>query len=119
MPPVVLHEKTKGTFDVVDGKQRLTSLLGFYMNRKNAQFPGDPAVREKMMNILPGLAKLSKLDESYQVMNGLSFDDLSLDRQRAFESYTISYMVVPLGTPKADVFEVYEDINSGGEELTQ
>jgi 5-methylcytosine-specific restriction endonuclease McrA len=27
-------------------------------------------------------------------------------------------MVIPLNTPKADVFEVYEDINSGGEYLT-
>ena len=27
-------------------------------------------------------------------------------------------MVIPFKTPKADVFEVYEDINSGGENLT-
>jgi Protein of unknown function DUF262 len=119
MPPLVLHEKSKGIFDVVDGKQRLTTLLGFYMNRKHARFPGDPEVREKMLQFLPGLAKLSRLDESYQALNGLCFDDLDLDRQRAFESYAISYMVIPLDTPKADVFEVYEDINSGGEHLTQ
>ena len=118
IPPLVLHEKKKGCFDVVDGKQRLTSLLGFYMNRKQARFPGDPAVREKMLKILPGLATLTKLDESYQALNGLTFDDLSEERQRAFESYSISYMVIPLNTPKADVFEVYEDINSGGEDLT-
>ena len=34
IPPLVLHERKKGIFDVVDGKQRLTTLLGFYMNRK-------------------------------------------------------------------------------------
>ena len=119
IPPLVLHEKKKGCFDVVDGKQRLTSLLGFYMNRKQAQFPGDPGVRDKMLKILPDLATLAKLDESYEALNGLTFDDLAVDRQRAFESYSIAYMVIPLNTPKADVFEVYEDINSGGEDLTQ
>lgn len=89
------------------------------MNRKQARFPGDPDMREKMQKYLPALRKLSKLDESYEALNGLSFDDLDLDRQRSFESYSISYMVIPLDTPKADVFEVYEDINSGGENLTQ
>lgn len=89
------------------------------MNRKHAKFPGDPELRGKMMKLLPSLAKLSKLDESYQALNGLTFDDMDLERQRAFESYAISYMVIPLDTPKADVFEVYEDINSGGEDLTQ
>ena len=76
-------------------------------------------VREKMVKILPGLANLSKLDESYEELNGLSFDDLTKDRQRAFESYTISHCVIPFGTRPPDVFEVYEDINSGGEDPTQ
>jgi HNH endonuclease len=40
-------------------------------------------------------------------------------RQGAFACYSISYLVVPLGTPKSDVYEVYEDINSGGTDLTQ
>ncbi|CAB9511662.1 Inherit from COG: conserved protein [Seminavis robusta] len=119
IPPLVLHEKSKGVFDVVDGKQRLTTLLGFFMSRKDARFPGDPVIKEKMIKLLPSLSRLSKLDESYEALNGLSFDDLDLDRQRAFESYAMSYMVIPLDTPRADVFEVYEDINSGGTDLTQ
>ena len=87
LPPLVLHETSKGIFDVVDGKQRLTTLLGFYMNRKDARLPtGDIVLRDKMLQLLPGLRRLSKLDESYESLNGLSFDDLSLERQRAFES---------------------------------
>jgi Protein of unknown function DUF262 len=119
IPPLILHERSKGIFDVVDGKQRLTTLLGFYMNRKGAQFPSDPVLREKLIKILPSVGRLSKLDESYKALNGLVFDDLDPARQGAFECYSISYLVVPLGTPKSDVYEVYEDINSGGTDLTQ
>lgn len=117
IPAVVLHEVSKGVFDVVDGKQRLTSLLGFYLNSETASLPKDP-IRSKLQAFLPQLAKLSKLEESYEVLNNISFDDLTEERQKAFKSYTISYMVIPRNTPKTDVFEVYEDINSGGEDLT-
>jgi hypothetical protein len=117
VPPVVLHEVSKGVFDVVDGKQRLTSLLGFYLNSKEAQLPRRPNM-DKLQSFLPQLASLSKLDESYESLNGLSYDALSEERQLAYQSYKVSFMVIPLNTPKTDVFEVYEDINSGGEDLT-
>lgn len=121
LPPIVLHEKKKGSYDVVDGKQRLTSLLGFYLNGSGHTLLDakmDPTFYEKLRKVLPDLKHLSKLDESYEKMNGLSFDDLSDDRQRAFEGYKVSYFIIPLNTPKTDVFEVYDDINSGGEDLT-
>eukprot|EP00429_Kryptoperidinium_foliaceum_P111032 CAMPEP_0176295494 /NCGR_PEP_ID=MMETSP0121_2-20121125/57697_1 /TAXON_ID=160619 /ORGANISM="Kryptoperidinium foliaceum, Strain CCMP 1326" /LENGTH=121 /DNA_ID=CAMNT_0017636577 /DNA_START=319 /DNA_END=684 /DNA_ORIENTATION=- len=34
--PIVLHEQSKGHFDVVDGKQRPTSILGFYLGEDTA-----------------------------------------------------------------------------------
>lgn len=117
IPPVVLHEVSKGVFDVVDGKQRLTSLLGFYLNSKNAKLPTEP-IRSKLAAFLPQLATLQKLEESYEALNNVSFDDLSEERQRAFKHYQLTYMIIPKNTPKTDVFEVYEDINSGGEDLT-
>ena len=55
---------------------------------------------------IPNLKQLSKLDESYEALNGLSFDELSEGRQKALESYGLTYMVIPLNTPKPDVFEV-------------
>ena len=70
-----------------------------------------------MDKILPELACLSKLDESYEKLNGLCYAALSDERKAAYESYSITYVVIPHGTPKPDVFEVYEDINSGGEDL--
>jgi Protein of unknown function DUF262 len=118
IPPVVLHEVSKGVFDVVDGKQRLTSLLLFYLNSKDAHLPKQQPNMEKLQSLLPQLATLhKKLDESYASLQDLSYDELSDERKRD-QSYKISYMVIPLNTPKTDVFEVYEDINSGGAYLT-
>lgn len=107
VPNVVFHEKKKGVFDVVDGKQRLSSLLSFLLADDN----------EHVYQNLPPFHQLAKLDDDYAVLNGLRFQDLTLDRQNAFEAYTISASVIPHDTPKHDVFSVYEDINSGGEEL--
>lgn len=71
-----------------------------------------------MVSLQPHLQRLCKLDESYADLVGLSFDDLSGDRQNAFKSNYISYMVIPYQAPKNDVFGVDEDMNSGGEDLT-
>jgi hypothetical protein len=50
-PTVVLHENKKGHYDVVDGKQRLTSLLGFFLNGEdNMPLEVDTRFREKMDN---------------------------------------------------------------------
>ena len=69
-----------------------------------------------MDKILPELACLSKLDESYEKLNGLCYAALSDEQKGACGSYSITYVVIPHGTTKPDVFEVYEDISSGGED---
>lgn len=61
---------------------------------------------------------MRKLDENYEDLEGLSYDQLSQDRQFALQSYTLPCTIIPLGTPKTEVFSCYEDINSGGEDLT-
>ena len=105
MPAILLHEKEKGCYEVVDGKQRLCSLLTWYLTSS------DPSLLNKKK--LPEFDKLSKLDEDYSDLDGLSFRDLTDTRQKAFESYCITYLIIPFGTDPADVFEVYSDINSG------
>ena len=57
---MVLHERKKGQYDVVDGKQRLTSLLGFYLNGQKRAVPRvplnvDKRLKENMEKILPKL----------------------------------------------------------------
>lgn len=116
IPPIVLHEKEKGKYDVIDGKERLTTILAWYLHRNDATRPTS-TISMQLTNKIPSLNVLSKLDESYERLNGLSFDALTESRKRSFDCYTITYAVVPHLTPKSDVFEVYEDINSGGQNL--
>jgi Protein of unknown function DUF262/HNH endonuclease len=113
VPGVVLHEKTKGKFDVVDGKQRLTTLMSFYMA---SEYPPtyQTVIREKMGKPFDSLIKL---DENYDSLVGLKFDDLSEDRKNAYRAFSIPCTIIPYDTPKHEVFSVYEDINSGGEDL--
>lgn len=118
VPPVVLHEKEEGVFDVVDGKQRLTSMLGFLLNgRKYQARLKELALQPKLEKILPQLKELVQLDESYQGISGLTFDLLPPKRQSSYDMFTLAYVKIPMDTPSTDVFEVYDDINSGGENL--
>ena len=58
------------------------------------------------------------LNRSIAELNGLSFQDLSKERQCAYMKFSLTYTLLPKDTPKEDVFDVYCDINCGGEDIT-
>eukprot|EP00977_Amphora_coffeiformis_P005451 scaffold1162_cov170-Amphora_coffeaeformis.AAC.9 len=115
IPAITLHEVAAGKFDLVDGKQRLSTLLAFFI-------AGDkPELYEKLVRegTLPKrFDTLCNLDESYESLNGLRYEQLSEERKNAFASFNIPVTKIPTDIPKKDVFSCYEDINSGGEDLT-
>ena len=110
VPELVLHEKTKGVYDVVDGKQRLTSILSWYAASKSTT--------EKARAVFQPFAELSRLEDEYEAFNGLKFEDLSKERQDSFEGYTLKFSTIPYNTSDEEVYAVYEDINSGSADLT-
>jgi hypothetical protein len=95
----------------VDGKQRLSSLISFVLTST------EPELLAKF-DMQP-FERLSGLDEGYDELNGLSFNELSPRHQRLLLKYSINYMKIADKTPKEVVFEIYSDINSGGLELSQ
>ncbi|KAA8494642.1 hypothetical protein FVE85_2883 [Porphyridium purpureum] len=121
IPQVLLHERARGKYDCVDGKQRLCTLLGFMLNgQKRYIGPGRPPKwRERFDAVLPRLEYLQKLSDDYENLNGISFLGLSEDRRRMFKNFQITVSIIPYGTPMQEVFDVYNDINSGGEKMNE
>ena len=116
VPGVVLHEVKHGKFEVLDGKQRLISLLSFFMAGNDEYLPALRELKEatgKGEKELP--LQLHLKDEDYVDFNGLEFKKLSEDHSDAFKAFNVACLVLPPGTDKDDIFLVYEDI---GEDLT-
>ncbi|KAL3906808.1 MAG: hypothetical protein SGILL_009124 [Bacillariaceae sp.] len=116
VPAITLHERSEGRrLDVVDGKQRLSTLLSFFIAGN------DPNLHARLIQdgTLPtAICELTSLDENYDELNGLSYGQLSDERKAQFAHFNIPVVTIPLSTNEEDVFSVYEDINSGGEDLT-
>jgi len=110
VPSIVLHAVEPTKFDVLDGKQRLTSLMGFYFGSDVNGIP-----EKSLPPNFSDLAQLGELDESYASLNGLSFQYLSKEQQKAFEQHPLTILTIPYETDLNDVFEFYCDINSGGQ----
>ena len=116
IPAITMHEVKPGKNDVVDGKQRLSTLLGFYVTGSNPDLYARLCKEGKLPE---GVDELSNLDEDYAALNGLTYGQLSEDRRSALSDFSIPVVKIPNETPRDDVFNVYKDINSGGEDLTK
>lgn len=124
IPPIVLHEcnvpalskqgkplanKKRTVYEVVDGKQRLTSLLAFAFGPAEADKLGLPA----------RASTLAKLDEEeYKGWNGMTLADLEQFDQDKFFGCALSTLCIPASLDLDRVYAVYEDINSGAENLS-
>lgn len=67
---------------------------------------------------IPILQNLTKLDDDYSYLEGTSFERLPKDIRRQFENFQLTYFKIPEETPIDVVFSIYEDINSGGVEMS-
>ncbi|GAB4819579.1 hypothetical protein N2152v2_006625 [Parachlorella kessleri] len=109
VPALVLHTNAEGVHDVVDGKQRLTTLRYFW----EGHWPDDPKAEFR----LQGLNLLKEL-------NGKTYHDLS-DRadafpsKRHFDEYSLTVTTFFQTTSQEAVLRVYEDLNCGAESLNK
>lgn len=101
IPPVFLYEWDLSRYEVMDGQQRLNSIVDFYSNRF----------------ALHGLEKWKELD-------GLRYDDLPETLQRGLDRRRISVTVLLVsgttdgGPDKSEVRKlVFERLNTGGQHL--
>ena len=102
VPTMFFHEVKSGKLEVVDGKQRLTSIWSFVQN----EFPGGQAF------------KLSGL-EVYHELNGKTFDELNETFQEIILDYPLNVHTISKTSQPDFVFEVFERLNMGATQLNE
>jgi hypothetical protein len=98
-------------YDVIDGKQRFSTLLAFFFGPEKAERYGLP---QSATRLQPEPSE----DGEEHPLKGVTFADLPKEVQDQFSEYTIDVKVVPKDTNEELVFDIYEDINSGADDLT-
>lgn len=100
IPPIFLYEWDYSRFEVMDGQQRLSSIIEFYENR----------------------LKLSGLEE-WESLNGKTFSDLppllkkAFDRRRISATVLLAESTAGERTPNELRKFVFERLNTGGQKL--
>ncbi|MFD3003609.1 DUF262 domain-containing protein [Pontibacter toksunensis] len=96
IPAVFLSEEQDGTFSVIDGQQRLTSLISFL----NGKFPDDTVFR------LSGLKVLTDI-------NKLGFEQLDKRQQRKIKNATLHTITFNKESNEEIKFDIFERYNTG------
>jgi hypothetical protein len=98
IPPVFLYEPEYSRYEVMDGQQRLSAIVGFYQNR----------------------LKLTGLDH-WKELNGRFYEDLPVKVQRGLDRRRISAVVLQSASSSSKAEElrriVFERLNTGGQKL--
>ena len=100
VPTVFFCEASDGSVDVVDGKQRISSVYAFICG----EFPDGTPFR------LKGLEVLSDL-------NGKTFDELDPVQKETIQDYPLSTNTLARNTESQHVYEVFERLNMGATSL--
>lgn len=108
IPSLFMATNSDGTWEVIDGVQRLSTVVNFVSNIDNP-------VRTKIGKTTPlSLTGLSKLTE----FEGKSFNDLSISLQREFLLKPIKVITLSDKSDKLVRFDLFERLNTGGVKLT-
>lgn len=95
IPAIYLFETKDGKKQVVDGQQRISSILEFLNNGFS----------------LKGLKILSEFDGKY-------FCDLDTKMQGVFEDFQLYFYIIQPPTPERVKYDIFDRVNRGGTSLT-
>lgn len=101
LPTIYLSEED-GTDEVVDGQQRLTTIISFI----KGTFPDGTTFR------LKGLKEL-------EVLNGATFQDLPKNITKQFNTFQLSIIKIDSNSHKEAKFDIFERINRGSVALSE
>lgn len=108
VPVIYLAEENDGTFSVIDGQQRLTSLFRFLKS-------------DELNNIFPDAGLTPLVLQGLKILpeiNGKSFKEIDRQQKSTISKRPIRCIVVLNDSDEALKFEVFERLNTGSAELT-
>ncbi|KAL3693841.1 hypothetical protein R1sor_007492 [Riccia sorocarpa] len=103
LPTMFFHERTQGQLEVVDGKQRLTSIWCFMETQR---FPDGSDF---------ALTGLEVLDE----LNGKKYTDLEEPLREVMQDFALNVHTISRHSDDDVVFEVFERLNMGSTQLNE
>lgn len=106
-PAIFVAETESGVWELVDGLQRLSTILEFFGSLKDAD--GNPVPPSRI--VADEGAVLPELD-------GLSYEDLSLRSRLSIRRAGCRVEVVKVGSGKRMKYDLFERLNTGGVRLT-
>lgn len=95
IPVIYLFEDRDGSKQIVDGKQRLTTIIDF----QNDKFALNG------LHVMPSF-------------NSKRFSDLPPKMQGSFEDYQLSFYIIQPPTPERVKYDIFDRVNRGGTQLT-
>ena len=111
IPTIFLAENDDDTFEVIDGQQRLTTILAFMKSRLSDNEIEKLPEKLKRLNILI----LNGL-ETLKQFNKKSYDDLA-EMQRKFNNVSLPVVIVKKDSTEDIKYDIFSRINSGSIKL--
>ncbi|WP_168203299.1 DUF262 domain-containing protein [Oceanispirochaeta crateris] len=100
IPPIFVSQKDNGKWDVVDGVQRLSTILQFAGELKDY----DPLKLDKG-KLLPSL-------------NGMTWEKIDADIRRKFKRRKLGINILLTGNNTKSQYELFQRLNTGGTDLS-
>jgi len=106
-PAIFVAETEQGVWELVDGLQRLSTVLEFFGVLKNAD--GD---------LLPPSRIVAIEGAALPTLDGLAFENLSLRSRLSLRRAGCRVEVIKVGSGKRMKYDLFERLNTGGVKLT-
>lgn len=111
VPPIFVNQREDGVWDVVDGLQRLSTILqfvGIYKDSEEKQLPPLRLCATKMLPSLEGKYFESENEE----------DSFTADERRFLKRTRLDFIILKKESDSVGKYEVFQRLNTGGSSLS-